>query len=248
MRTIRDTLKKLSEITGKELSEKELKTACEMAEATGMSESDPFLHVALVLEWYWNRMEEMPRRIEAAQDKTAEVAKAKLDGAVADIVATLKGAVVVEAKKASGAAAVKEAARWAAAAVVVVALAFCGVSMHERGQARAERVQAYNDGVEAGRVKERNEELVLKQRDEFTKTPEFGRAFKMHQSGGLKSMLDFAGTADYRWALWMREKGMLKELRECTRPGWAVQDGDCIPFSINAEGGKIGTYGWPMMQ
>ncbi len=224
MRTIRDTLEKLSEITGEKLGDKELKRAGEIAEAVGMSDSDPFLRLALAIEWYWNKLGGIPGRIEplaGRMEKALEKTRGMWGGILA---AVLAAAIVVSA-----------AASW-----------YAYDRGHDEGFINGRNKgwsEGYDrgktDGVNAGRVEARNEELLLKQRDAFTTTPEFDRAFKMYQSGDLGRLFDALGKAEMAWAIRRYNDGTLKSLSDCANPGWQKDGAMCYPHST-----REGVYGW----
>lgn len=89
--------------------------------------------------------------------------------------------------------------------------------------------KAFNSGFQAGVADARNTELILKQRDEFTKTDVFKLAFEYDKNG------------------------ILKQILECKRPGWIIKkDKDktmCVPYMEKDKGNSY-AYPWemPMLQ
>lgn len=80
--------------------------------------------------------------------------------------------------------------------------------------------EGHADGVKQGRAEVRDEALVLKQRDAFTRTPEFEGAYRLYKLGELESLV------------------------KCNKRGWEIVEGVCMPYSYYDANNALQVQGW----
>lgn len=216
---VQTMLKKLGELTGKKITDKQLQQAYQFATAMSMKDSDPFLKLLIALEWYCDNIAEIPQKIEATQkqvvDNSVATAKQELDKVAAGTLKTLSDAVDKQSIRVARAQNIKTVVKWIAIAALALAVGawFDFDYGYKKGRA---------DGIEIGMAEARDEALYLKQRDAFTNTPEFRAAYKMYKSG------------------------MLRKVYECKGNGWEIRDGICYPFAVKRKDGSLDFDGWYM--
>lgn len=106
------------------------------------------------------------------------------------------------------------------------------------------------EGIGIGRAESRNEELLLKERDAFTKTKAYEKALELHRHGELENLLKYNGfvqTRAFKWAYRLYGNGVLDKLRRCSGLGWQNREGICYGTLHYDEKGKVdGWEGWPV--
>ena len=237
-----ETIKKLAEINGKKPRDEDVKRMHDIAAATNAADNDTFLAVLSVNDFYYQLYSEMPEKIKSVVHSSAEEATAIAEKQIATISAEttkkLSDVVARKAMEAADAASIKKAAQWATVAVVIIALAFGAVLIYdhkkmteqirsEREQASMEQQRAYEDGFEAGKNRQRNEEFVLKQRDEFTKTKKFADVLELDKDGTLESLLycknrGWKMQRDARGGYWCSVEAFVDKDGKEYRMGWRL--------------------------
>ena len=206
-----DVLKKLSEISGRKPSDADIQRIHAVAHALNVSEYDEYLAIIACLDHYFSLYKEMPDKIVDATNQVAaaarEVAESQLASMAAATQKDLAASVNKAAAKSAAAASTRTMISWIASAIVICCIAVCGVAYAAYNMGRT-------SGWEAGVTSARNEELLLQQRDEFTKTNAFTLAHSAY------------------------ERGELVEILTCKKRGWVIDNGICYPGYYEKNGNR----------
>lgn len=194
-----------------------------LAASINVKDNDPFLCLIAVLDHYYNMYAYFPDKIAIAADEAATAAveqveqKIKLVKKEVELLAekqksNLTSAVNNAALKMSVASSLKSVIKYIAISITVSSLFVVLLSRY-----------FYNQGVEAGKALQRNDEFVLKERDEFAKTSIAKLAAEYHKKGELYRIL------------------------KCRGVGWKVENGMCFPLAYEKNGKRM-VHGWPYLE
>ncbi len=163
MGSIRDTIERLCKIQDVPANEELIQRAEAVAKVQGLSESDPYLQLRVVDEWYRAQFDEMLLQSKTLiKDEWSEVRE------------EMERRHEVERRK---------MLQWVCSAFCVIILAIAiggGFAAYKHG---------YKAGVAVGTLDARDEALELKKRDEFTNTKEFEGAYRLYQLGELGALI-----------------------------------------------------------
>lgn len=201
----------IEKITGRKPDDAKLKRIHSVASALGVSDNDAFMALIIALDHYWGLYSYVPKKINEVIDNAskaaADAAKIDIEKLAADQKRLLADAVYKSSEAAAKAASTKTMLKWIAGAVVISSLAVCGLGFYAYKQ-------GFKAGSDQGYVNARNEELILKQRDDFAKTKLYDLVLKYDQAGLLSGILN------------------------CSRKGWEKEkkDGKTACFPSNKAG------------
>lgn len=233
------------QLTGKHPSDENLKRLYTIAKHLNVDPNDDaIMALYAALEWYNGIFSAIPDKILNASNDAADAAIKRIDEAAnADIKrmntnglqlrksfdayteqsASKAVAGMIDAvKKTANKAATINNIKWICicSGILTIILLIIGIF----GAIKISKT-AYNTGFQAGVADAANTELLLKKRDEFTKTDAFKLAFEYDKDG------------------------LLMQILECRRPGWIIKKDKnktiCVPHT-EKEGDKSYAYPWEM--
>lgn len=209
-----------TELTGRRPTDEEMRRLYVIAKHLGVNpDDDAIMALYAALEWYGGIFSEIPEKIVSASDNASEAAIKRINTNAKQLKESFDDYAKQSASKAVAGMveAVRQTANKTAATnnikwicicsgiVTTILLIVCllGVWYISR--------QQFDSGFSAGQADARNTELLLLERDKFTKTP----AFKLAQE--------------------YDKEGILWDILTCNRKGWKVQEQDgeklCLPYT-----------------
>ena len=243
---------KFAALFGRAVNETELRAIQRIQDILGIREDDALWGLLLALQFHTSLYEEIPGRIETA----AKASRDSLIDSAKAAIGTLSAETKNEIAKAIGVASTQVAqevaqgqrelnrrklVQWLAIAGVVLAVAMSGFgyAMHNAGRSvgREEgRQRDYQEGFANGRkVGEAAGYQAAKDEKaaaSWASTTEGRQARELAKLGALGPALNLAKAAGGASDLQM--------LAACSKPGWQIKEGGCLPYVAND--GRV--YGW----
>lgn len=185
-------------------SQEEKNRISSMVNTLKISENDSFVLLLMVLDSYYGLYSTIPEEIKSVVQETTNSAKLitqkKIDLITSTAIEKSTQAISNAAEKSAKAASVRSATIWIVICVLIIISCLSASSYF-----------FYQRGIEIGQVIQIDEELLLKERDQWILTQQGKMAFKMSQIESLNVVM------------------------YCTGEGWKIEDIDgkkvCFPYA-----------------